>query len=76
MQQAFGGLLQSDVTCSSCGYVSTALDPFLDISLDIDPLRKHPTLLSKRTPPPSSQKWVPLLRHSHEAATGSCQHME
>lgn len=58
MQQSFGGLLQSDVICSSCGYVSTAFDPFLDISLDLDPPRKHPVLLAKRTPPPSSQKWV------------------
>lgn len=56
VRQSFGGLLQSDVICSHCGYVSTAFDPFLDISLDLDPLRKHPSLAAKRTPPPSSQK--------------------
>jgi ubiquitin carboxyl-terminal hydrolase 22/27/51 len=31
----FTGVLQSDVTCSSCGTVNASFDPFLDISLDI-----------------------------------------
>ncbi|KAK9810753.1 hypothetical protein WJX73_004987 [Symbiochloris irregularis] len=56
VQQSFGGTLQSDVICTSCGYVSTTCDPFLDISLDIDPPRKLPAPLAKRTPPPSSNK--------------------
>ncbi|KAK9806173.1 hypothetical protein WJX72_004306 [[Myrmecia] bisecta] len=35
--RVFGGQLQSDVTCSACGYTSSTLESFLDISLDIDP---------------------------------------
>uniref|UniRef100_A0A0N5AAC7 Ubiquitin carboxyl-terminal hydrolase n=1 Tax=Syphacia muris TaxID=451379 RepID=A0A0N5AAC7_9BILA len=31
----FTGKLQSDLTCSSCGRVSTTVDPFWDISLDV-----------------------------------------
>ncbi|XP_065899695.1 ubiquitin carboxyl-terminal hydrolase 22-like isoform X2 [Dysidea avara] len=36
----FGGKLQSDVTCHSCGNVSTTIDPFRDISLDLAPRGK------------------------------------
>jgi ubiquitin carboxyl-terminal hydrolase 22/27/51 len=36
VHQIFGGLLQSNVICSICHTVSTAHDPFLDISLDFD----------------------------------------
>jgi ubiquitin carboxyl-terminal hydrolase 22/27/51 len=35
MHQLFQGVLQSSVTCTNCGFVSTAFDPFLDVSLDI-----------------------------------------
>lgn len=35
VHQTFSGLFQSDVTCLKCGNVTTANDPFLDISLDI-----------------------------------------
>ncbi|KAK9841837.1 hypothetical protein WJX81_006458 [Elliptochloris bilobata] len=35
VQVVFGGLLRSDVTCCECGFTSTAHDPFLDISLDL-----------------------------------------
>lgn len=35
-QNVFGGLLRSDVRCCRCGYMSTAHDPFLDLSLEID----------------------------------------
>lgn len=31
----FYGQLQSDVRCASCGAVSSAVDPMLDISLDL-----------------------------------------
>lgn len=36
IHQNFTGALQSDVTCSQCGTTSTAYDPFLDISLDLN----------------------------------------
>lgn len=39
IHQTFGGLLKSTVTCSSCKNITTALDPFMDLSLDI---RTHP----------------------------------
>lgn len=35
VHQTFGGLLKSTVTCSSCKNVTTAVDPFMDLSLDI-----------------------------------------
>ncbi|TPX56080.1 hypothetical protein PhCBS80983_g04802 [Powellomyces hirtus] len=35
IHQTFAGLLQSDVTCSSCNAVSTAHDPILDMSLEL-----------------------------------------
>ena len=35
IHNAFGGVLQSDLTCTSCGTVSLTLDPFLDLSLEI-----------------------------------------
>ena len=35
VHKAFGGLLQSSVTCSKCKNVTTALDPFMDLSLDV-----------------------------------------
>ncbi|OZJ02456.1 hypothetical protein BZG36_04094 [Bifiguratus adelaidae] len=35
VHSTFAGLLQSDVTCLNCGNVTTAFDPFLDVSLDL-----------------------------------------
>uniref|UniRef100_A0A914WQN3 ubiquitinyl hydrolase 1 n=1 Tax=Plectus sambesii TaxID=2011161 RepID=A0A914WQN3_9BILA len=35
IDRIFTGKLQSDVTCMSCGGVSTTLDPYWDISLDL-----------------------------------------
>ena len=47
----FGGLLRSDVTCCECGYTSTAHDPFLDISLDLQaPPAQPPPLLRPPAP--------------------------
>lgn len=37
VDQTFGGRLQSDVTCQNCKAVSTTVDPFRDISLDLAP---------------------------------------
>ena len=34
------GQLRSDVTCLSCGNVTTALDPMLDISLELKNIKK------------------------------------
>ena len=44
---AFGGLLQSDLTCTACGTVSLTHDPFLDLSLEIR---------SSNVKPPASKK--------------------
>lgn len=38
IHRIFTGALQSDVTCASCSAVSTTIDPFWDISLDIRPM--------------------------------------
>ena len=35
VHQTFGGLLRSTVTCTKCKNTTTALDPFMDLSLDI-----------------------------------------
>jgi ubiquitin carboxyl-terminal hydrolase 22/27/51 len=35
IHQSFSGLLRSTVTCSKCKNVTTAIEPFLDLSLDI-----------------------------------------
>eukprot|EP01117_Protostelium_nocturnum_P017276 TRINITY_DN7015_c0_g1_i1.p1 TRINITY_DN7015_c0_g1~~TRINITY_DN7015_c0_g1_i1.p1 ORF type:complete len:571 (-),score=134.77 TRINITY_DN7015_c0_g1_i1:1225-2937(-) len=35
VHQIFNGVLRSDVTCKTCQTVSTAYDPFFDISLDL-----------------------------------------
>ena len=36
--RSFSGLLRSDVTCLECGFSSTAYDPCIDISLDLEPV--------------------------------------
>lgn len=35
VHQVFGGVLQSDVTCSGCNAISLTRDPILDLSLEI-----------------------------------------
>ncbi|KAH6909348.1 hypothetical protein BKA70DRAFT_1400237 [Coprinopsis sp. MPI-PUGE-AT-0042] len=35
IHNAFGGQLQSDVKCERCGNITTAVDPILDISLEL-----------------------------------------
>jgi Ubiquitin carboxyl-terminal hydrolase len=40
IHQVFGGVLQSEVTCMKCGNVTTAMDPILDLSLDIQSGKK------------------------------------
>jgi len=46
MHRAFGGLLRSDVVCAGCGGVSTSLDPFVDVSLEL------PAAAAGAAPPP------------------------
>lgn len=36
IHQTFAGVLRSDVTCGECHSVSTAYDPFFDLSLSLD----------------------------------------
>jgi len=35
VHKTFAGELRSDVTCKGCSFVSTAFDPFFDISLEL-----------------------------------------
>lgn len=35
--------MRSDVTCTSCGYVSSTYDPFIDLSLDLGPSTSYAT---------------------------------
>ena len=54
MDQTFGGILRSDVVCATCGYTSTAHDPFKDISVDIpEPPRHIPQPPAVDTPKPN-----------------------
>lgn len=36
VHETFSGVLRSDVTCAQCGSVSSAYDPFFDLSLSMD----------------------------------------
>ncbi|EIE26303.1 hypothetical protein COCSUDRAFT_58843 [Coccomyxa subellipsoidea C-169] len=60
LQRIFGGLLQSDVMCCACGHTSTALDPFLDISLDIKPPPLPPAPLLRPPGPMHKYALAPL----------------
>ena len=54
MDRFFGGILRSDVVCASCGYTSTAHDPFKDISVDIlQPPHPKPPLPAVGVPKPN-----------------------
>ena len=57
MDQIFGGILRSDVVCATCGYTSTAHDPFKDISVDIPEGPRHtPQPPAVDTPKPNPVK--------------------
>ncbi|XP_006813337.1 ubiquitin carboxyl-terminal hydrolase 22-like [Saccoglossus kowalevskii] len=49
IDQIFTGGLQSDVTCQNCHGVSTTIDPFWDISLDLGPSNITPTATSNNS---------------------------
>jgi len=53
VHQVFGGRLQSDVICGSCGSISSRTDPFYDVGLDIRP-PKHQLALGISRNGPSS----------------------
>ena len=53
MQEVFGGVLTSDVTCGECGEVSSTRDPLLDLSLELQPARRPVRLRSG----PVSPSW-------------------
>lgn len=44
VHQVFSGLLRSDVACVVCGFSSTAYDPCMGISLDLEPPSAHSDL--------------------------------
>lgn len=44
VHQVFSGQLRSDVACTVCGFSSTAHDPCIDISLDLEPPSTHSDL--------------------------------
>lgn len=52
VHKTFAGLLQSNVTCSRCGNVTTTVDPMLDISLGLRPVEKK----KKAAAPPPAVK--------------------
>ena len=54
VDRVFGGKLQSDVVCQSCNGVSTKIDPFRDISLD----------LSSNLSPRKTRPCEPLVSYS------------
>lgn len=62
VQRIFGGVLQSEVICSACCHISTAYDPFLDISLDIGaPPLAPPPMLKPPTQTPHRCRLLSLL---------------
>jgi ubiquitin carboxyl-terminal hydrolase 22/27/51 len=73
VHQIFSGKLRSDLTCLRCGYTSTAIDPFFDISLDLPKARSTQRLAGAQhtvdddtlVPPPTA-----------DASTGAGSAME
>jgi ubiquitin carboxyl-terminal hydrolase 22/27/51 len=51
IHRTFGGQLQSDLVCLNCGHTSFALDPFLDLSLEIKSSTKLSDCLDEYTQP-------------------------
>lgn len=49
VHKTFAGVLQSNVTCSMCGNVTTTHDPMLDISLGLRPMEKKKRVNNNNT---------------------------
>lgn len=47
--RVFSGLLRSDVTCATCGSISSTYDPCVDISLDLDMQSASPSHTAHRS---------------------------
>ena len=60
VQRIFGGVLQSEVICAACCHISTAYDPFLDISLDIGAPPLPPPPMLKPPAHGAHRCWSPL----------------
>lgn len=55
IHSTFGGVLQSTVTCSKCKNVTTAIDPFMDLSLDVKKDSSATVEKTKKKPPTSKE---------------------
>eukprot|EP01087_Luapelamoeba_hula_P014401 TRINITY_DN4208_c2_g1_i6.p1 TRINITY_DN4208_c2_g1~~TRINITY_DN4208_c2_g1_i6.p1 ORF type:complete len:1301 (+),score=270.41 TRINITY_DN4208_c2_g1_i6:201-4103(+) len=56
ISQTFQGQLRSQVTCASCGKISSRVEPFFDLSLDIPVQHSCPSYVRRtrnKTPPPT-----------------------
>ena len=51
IHKTFYGKLQSNVTCQNCGGVTTAVEPFLDLSLGLESISKKNTTKSGQKRP-------------------------
>ncbi|CAL1286053.1 unnamed protein product [Larinioides sclopetarius] len=69
IHQVFTGCYQSDVFCSKCNYVSTAIDPFWDISLDLGE-----TTGNKNAIDPNPESLVDCLRRYTRPESLHCTH--
>jgi len=72
IDQIFTGGLQSELTCQSCRGVSTTVDPFWDISLDLGTSENNPFIMKttnsqgRRTPVPQ-----PSSQSSQDSSTNT-----
>jgi ubiquitin carboxyl-terminal hydrolase 22/27/51 len=66
VDQTYNGRLQSDVQCQTCKSVSTTVDPFRDISLDL-----APSMVTNRTSTPVETNDIQSDRASPASSTNS-----
>ncbi|RAL37294.1 hypothetical protein DM860_004216 [Cuscuta australis] len=66
--KVFSGILRSDVMCTACGFTSTTFDPFVDISLDLEPNRDAPgKVASTKSSHHSNNKQADLVSSSNNS---------